>query len=79
MVFDVDLVLTGLEKRMNKDKSREYMIARFLNEDGKTFDALVDESCIIPDGIKQLDRVKVTFKVITGKFINLRVLELCKI
>lgn len=79
MIFDVDLVLTGLEKRISKDKGREYTIARFLNEEGKTFDALVEESCIIPDDIKQLDRVKVTFKVITGKFINLRVLELWKV
>ena len=70
-----NIVFTGAEIRVSK-KGEEYILVNFLGSDGKTFACVCD--CQIPSNLKQLDRVDVTFKVLPGRYTQLRVLNLSK-
>lgn len=76
--FEEKCILTGIEKRLNKDKTKTYIIINFLDETGKTFGCLW-EGAIIPDNLKQLDKVDVKFKVYPGRYTQLKVLDIKKV
>ena len=75
--FKETCILTGIEQRKSKQTGKSYIIANFLGENGKTFGCIVD--CEIPQGLKQLDKVEVRFKVVTGRYTHLRVTNIKKI
>ena len=76
--FKETCILTGIEKRLNKDKTKEYILINFLGETGQTFGCMyVGE--IVPSGFNQLDKVAVDFKVVPGRYTQLQVLNMVKV
>jgi len=75
--FKEKCILTGIEKRISKKSDETYIIANFLGDNGQTFGCIVE--CDIPQGIKQLDQVDVVFKVIPGRYTQLKVIGLNKV
>lgn len=71
-------ILTGIEKRLNKDKTKEYILINFLGETGQTFGCMYAGEGV-PTGFNQLDKVSVSFKVIPGRYTQLQVLNMTKV
>ena len=74
--FKEKIILTSIEQKESQKTGRTYKIANFLGENGQTFTTMLD--CDVPDGLKQLDWVDVLFKVIPGRYTQLRVKEINK-
>jgi hypothetical protein len=75
--FRENCILTGIEKRISSKSGEVYIIANILGENGKTFSCVVE--CEIPQGLSQLDKVDVEFKVIPGRYTQLKVIGLKKV
>lgn len=75
--FKEKMILTGIEERTSQKTGEKYRLANFLGENGQTFGSMVD--CSIPDGLSQLDTVDVGFKVIPGRYTQLRVTSINKV
>lgn len=72
-----NMILTGIIKRESKKTGNEYLVANFLGEDGNTFGCMVDFPVNKAD-FKQLDSVDVIFRVIPGRYTQLRVKNMIK-
>lgn len=75
MRFQSERIITGAERKTSKN-GNEYTIINFLGDDGRTFSCVSDVA--ISSDIKVLDKVKVEFEIITGRYINLRVVGIWK-
>lgn len=71
------MILTGINSRISKNTGEEYKIINFLGENGQTFGCMAE--CDIPLTLKQLDEVSVHFKVLPGRYTQLRVLDIKKV
>lgn len=71
--FEENIIVTGFDRRTSK-QGKEYTLVNILDNTGKTFGCILD--CPIPSGVKQLDKVKAHFKVIPGRYVQLRVSSL---
>lgn len=69
--FKERCILTGIEKRKSKKTDTEYNIANFLGENGQTFGCIVEGN--VSQGVKQLDTVEVDFRVVPGRYTQLKV------
>jgi len=78
--FKEKCILTGISKRTSTKTNEEYLLINFLGEDGQTFGCM-GSSDLAADvqGLQQLDKVEVNFKVIPGRYTQLKVLSLRKI
>lgn len=74
--FENEIIYTGHQNRTSK-QGKEYILINYLDESGQTFGTMAE--CIIPDNLKQLDRVKVQFGVVTGRYVGLKTLGLQKV
>lgn len=74
--FKEKIIMTGIERRVSK-LGKEYLIINYLGDDGKTFSTLAE--CHIPEDISQLDEVEVTFKVIPGRYVQLKTIDIKKV
>ena len=74
--FKERCILTGVQQKISKTGSN-YIIANFLGDNGETFGCMVE--CEMPQGLKQLDHVDVKFKVIPGRYIQLKVIDIKKV
>lgn len=74
MKFNSTKILAGIETRTSKSTQKEYKLAHFMNEDGTTFSTMLQ--CEMPEGVKQLDVVDVTFELNTGRYMQLNTLDL---
>jgi len=74
--FKERCIITGVQKKISKT-GNSYIIANFLDENGQTFGCIVE--CDIPQDLKQLDHVDVKFKVIPGRYIQLKVIDIKKV
>jgi len=74
--FKERLILTGVQQKISKT-GNSYIIANFLDENGQIFGCIVD--CDLPEGLRQLDHVDVKFKVIPGRYIQLKVIDIKKV
>ena len=74
--FKERCILTGVQKKLSK-AGNSYIIANFLDENGQTFGCIVE--CDLPEGLRQLDHVDVKFKVIPGRYIQLKVIDIKKV
>lgn len=74
--FKEKVIFTG-KKSMVSKQGRDYTIVNYLGDDGNTFGTVAD--CLIPDSIKQLDEVEVTFGVIPGRYVQLKTIDIQKI
>lgn len=63
MRFEEKKIITGLSQKVSKKTNKQYTMAYFLNDDGTTFSSVVADGVVIPQDIKQLSPVKVTFEV----------------
>lgn len=73
MIFENNVIFTGVSKRISKKTDNEYLIANFLDDEGVQFGALV--KCNIPE-IEQLDVVNATFDLSVGRYMSLSVIRL---
>lgn len=71
------IILTGIDTRISKNTGEEYKIINFLGENGQTFGCMAE--CDIPGNLKQLDEVNVLFKVLPGRYTQLRVVDIKKV
>lgn len=77
MEFKVEgMVFLGLEKRVSKKTEQVYHVGNFLGSDGNIVQCMIE--CPLPDGLKQLDRIDVLFKVIPGRYTKLSVVGIRK-
>ena len=74
--FKEKMIFTG-KKEMISKQGKEYTIINYLDDAGNTFGTIAD--CSVPDSIKQLDTVEVTFEVVPGRYIQLKTLDIKKI
>lgn len=72
-----NMILTGIAEKESKKTGNEYLIANFLDEEGNTFSCMVDFP-INKTEFKQLDKVDVIFRVIPGRYTQLRVKNMIK-
>lgn len=63
MKFEQEMIVTGIIEKVSKKTNKAYRIIMYLNDDGSTFTSMVHEDLELPDGLKQLDVVYVTFEV----------------
>lgn len=63
MKFETELIVTGIVEKVSKKTNKPYRIIMYLNDDGSTFTSMVHEDLELPNGLKQLDVVIVTFEV----------------
>jgi hypothetical protein len=75
--FKEKMILTGITQRISQKTQEKYLLVNFLGEDGQTFGCMAD--CEIPQGLEQLDKVEVDFKVLPGRYTQLKVLGLKKV
>lgn len=75
MRFQSERIITGAERKISKN-GNEYNIFNFLDDNGRTFSCVSDVP--LTSDIKALDKVKVEFEIITGRYINLRVVGIWK-
>ncbi|MEW9097384.1 MAG: hypothetical protein AB2417_20110 [Clostridiaceae bacterium] len=75
--FKEKLIYTGSDERTSTKTRVDYQLITYLGENGQTFSTVAD--CQIPSDIKQLDRVEVTFKVVPGRYIQLKTLDIKKV
>lgn len=73
MIFNQELIYTGYEKKVSK-AGKEYVIVNLLDPNGRSFGSICE--CEIPKDLKQLDLCNVTFKVTTGQYLNLKIIDL---
>lgn len=76
--FNEKMIITGVEQRVSQKTGDTYKIANFLGENGQTFGCMVEGNINI-NGIEQLDKVDVKFKVIPGRYTQLKVLDMKKV
>lgn len=74
--FTKKMIYTGKINRTGKN-GKSYTIVNYLGENGVTFSTIAD--CEIPEEIKQLDQVEVKFYVQTGRYIQLRTVDIKKV
>lgn len=72
-----EIIFTGFNQRTSQKTGAPYTIVNFLGQDGQTFGVMAD--CDIPLDLVQLDKVKVTFKVMTGRYTQLRLIDIKKV
>lgn len=73
--FDTEIILTGIEQRRSKE-GKDYTMINYLNPNGQSFGTIAD--CSIPSDLQQLDKVYVTFQVVTGRYMQLRTISIVK-
>jgi len=71
MIFEKELIYTGVVKRISKKTEKEYELVNFLDEDGVQFSAM--KECNLPANLKQLSLVKATFDLKVGTYMSLSV------
>lgn len=74
--FNSVCIFTGFALRKSKNSGNSYNLVSFLGSEGQTFSCIMD--CSKPN-LEQLDKVNVTFKVVPGRYTQLRVLDLKKV
>lgn len=63
MTFQSRKLIAGFEQRVSKQTNQPYVIITYLNENGSTFQSILDANADIPEGVKQLSVVDVDFQV----------------
>lgn len=66
----------SVEKRVSK-KQNSYLIGNFLASDGKIIQCMID--CELPNDLKQLDKIDITFRIILGRYMRLLVINIVKV
>ena len=68
--FTTEVIYLNRKEKVSRT-GRKYTIVRFLDSQWKSFDCLADDDVVIPYNMKQFDRVEVTFRLETGRFMKL--------
>lgn len=68
--FENDALVTGYDVKTSK-KGTKYTLVYILGDTGETFNCLCE--CEIPDNFKPLKKYKVRFRVIPGRYTQLKV------
>lgn len=71
--FSEEVIVTGISNRVSK-QGKEYKVLNILDENGQTFGCMVD--CVLPR-INQLDRLNLRFKVVPGRYTQMKVIGVC--
>lgn len=74
--FKEILIYTGKDERVSEKTQKPYTIVNYLDDKGQTFGTIAE--CNIPIDLKQLQLVEVTFKVIPGRYLQLKTLSINK-
>lgn len=71
--FEEIMVYTGKQIRTSEKTGNQYTLVYYLDETGQTFSTIAE--CVVPE-LKQLDQVQVKFKVIPGRYTQLKTIEI---
>lgn len=74
MRFTESRIVTGIVNRTSQKTGNPYTVVNYLNDDGSTFSTVAE--CVIPAGLKQLDRVTVEFDLTVGRYTALKTVAL---
>lgn len=74
--FTKKMIYTGKINKIGKN-GQKYTLINYLGDDGVTFSTIAD--CEVPENIKQLDLVEVKFNIKTGRYIQLRTVDIKKV
>lgn len=72
--FEQKCIVTGKEQRTSQ-KGLDYTLINILDDTGKTFSCMAD---VDVSDIKPLDTYNVRFKIIPGRYLQLRVVGISK-
>lgn len=72
--FEQRCIITGQEQRTSQ-KGLNYVLINILDDNGKTFSCISD---VTIEDLKPLDTYNVRFKVIPGRYLQLRVVGINK-
>lgn len=76
MVFETELYYIGNEERINRTGDRKYTLIKYLDDEGRVFSTLLEGNVDLRS-LKYLQKVKVKLRVVVGRYVQIRTVDVC--
>lgn len=76
ITFEKELIYTGKQDRISKKTNNPYTLVNYLGETGESFSTIAE--CKVPE-LNQLDKVKVLFNLVPGRYFRFETLHIEKV